>query len=183
MTSSTVRTTRKASNGRKASAAATPRDLQTPTDLTPDEVAAITSAVNPLIADAFALFLKTKNFHWHLSGPHFRDYHLLFDEQAADILEPVDALAERVRKLGGMTLLSVGHVSRLQTISDDDDAFVPADEMVRRLLADNLTMAKAQRAAIEVCDAHRDTVTGNLLQEVLDGTERRIWFLFEISRA
>lgn len=157
-------------------------ELATPTDLTRKGVSAVTEALNPLIADSVALYLKTKNFHWHLSGRHFRDYHLLFDEQAADILAPLDELAERVRKIGGTTLRSVSHVSQLQTIDDDNEEFVAPEEMITRLLADNLKMAAAQRAAIEVCDSNRDSVTGNLLQEVLDATERRIWFLFEISR-
>lgn len=178
MASATTRNAKASSTG----TGAVPQVLATPTDLDPSDVEAVTNAVNPLIADTIALYLKTKNFHWHLAGRHFRDYHVLFDEQAADILAPLDELAERVRKLGGTTLRSVGHVSRLQTIADDDDAYVPAREMVERLLADNLKMAAAQRAAIEVCDEHRDTVTGNLLQEVLDATERRIWFLYEITR-
>ena len=154
--------------------------LATPTDLTIQEVSAVIAAVNPLIADAFALYVKTKNFHWHLSGVHFRDLHLLFDEQADTILDSIDPLAERVRKLGGTTIRSIGDVSRQQTIPDDDDPFVAPLEMVRKLLADNRHIAERQRAAIAVCDDHRDTPTGNLLQDVLDQTERRIWFLFEI---
>ena len=156
--------------------------LATPTDLTAAEVAAVTEAVNPLIADAFALYVKTKNFHWHLSGVHFRDFHVLFDEQAEAILESIDPLAERVRRIGGTTLRSISHISDLQTIPDDNDEFVSPDEMIHRLLADNQKMAKAQRAAVDVCDENRDTPTGNLLQEILDGTERRIWFLFEIAQ-
>jgi len=142
----------------------------------------VTEAVNPLIADAFALYAKTKNFHWHLSGSHFRDYHLLFDEQAEALLGSIDLLAERVRKIGGTTIRSIGHISQLQAIQDDNDDFVPPGEMVRRLLADNRHMAEQQRAAIEICDQNGDTPTGNLLQELLDQTERRIWFLFEISQ-
>src|SRR5213593_1321309 len=117
-----------------------PRQLTTPTDLKPDDVRAVTEAVNPLIADAIALYVKTKNFHWHLAGPRFRDYHLLFDEQAAPILESVDVLAERVRKVGGTTIRSIGHIARLQTIADDNEEFVPAAEMIRRLLRDNRQM-------------------------------------------
>ncbi len=158
------------------------RQLATPTDLKPESVRAVTETVNPLIADAFALYVKTKNFHWHLSGPRFRDYHLLFDEQAATILESIDVLAERVRKLGGTTIRSIGHISELQTITDDKDDFVPPGEMIRRLLADNRHIAEQQRAAIGVCDSHEDTPTGNILQEILDETERRIWFLFELSQ-
>jgi starvation-inducible DNA-binding protein len=155
--------------------------LATPTDLKPDEVQAVTEAVNPLIADSFAFYVKAKNFHWHLSGSHFRDYHLLFDEQAEAVFASIDDLAERVRKIGGTTIRSVAHISRLQTIADDNDEFVPAGEMVRRLLADNRHLAERQRAAIAVCDKNRDSPTSNLLQEILDGTERRTWFLFEIA--
>jgi starvation-inducible DNA-binding protein len=159
-----------------------PPDLATPTDLSRDAVRAVTDAVNPLIADAFALYTKTKNFHWHLAGSHFRDYHLLFDEQADAIFESIDLLAERVRRIGGTTIRSISHISQLQTIADDNDEFVPAGEMVLRLLADNRHMAEMQRAAIGVCDKHKDTPTGNILQEILDQTERRTWFLFEVSR-
>lgn len=159
----------------------TPAQLATPTDLKPEEVEKLVNAVNPLIADAFALYLKTKNFHWHLASSHFRDYHLLFDEQADSIFAGIDPLAERLRKIGGTTLRSIGHVSRVQTIRDNNDDFVPADRMIAELLADNQRMAAAQRAAIDVCDDNRDTPTGNLLQEILDETERRVWFLFEVS--
>jgi len=159
-----------------------PRELATSTDLDPDDVQAVADAVNPLIADAFVLYVKTKNFHWHLAGPRFRDYHLLFDEQAEPLLESIDVLAERVRKLGGATIRSIGDIGRRQTIEDDEDEFVPASEMIRRLLADNRHMAELQRAAIEVCDKHDDTPTGNILQETLDQTERRIWFLYELSQ-
>ncbi len=162
--------------------AAVPGPLATPTDLGSDEVRAVAEAVNPLIADSLALYVKTKNFHWHVSGPHFRDYHLLFDEQAEALLESVDLLAERLRKIGGGTIRSIGHIASLQTIGDDEEEFVPPLEMVRRLLEDNRAMAERQRAAIEVCDKNRDTPTGNLLQEVLDQTERRTWFLFEIAQ-
>jgi starvation-inducible DNA-binding protein len=160
-----------------------PPQLATSTDLKPDDVRSIAQAVNPLIADAFALYVKTKNFHWHLAGPHFRDYHLLFDEQAAPILESVDVLAERVRKIGGTTIRSIGQIAGLQTIPDDDDELVPSTEMIRRLLADNRHMAEQQRKAIEVCDSRGDTPTGNILQEILDQTERRIWFLYELSQS
>lgn len=160
-----------------------PQPLATPTDLRSENVRAVAAAVNPLVADAIALFIKTKNFHWHLSGPLFRDYHLLFDEQAESIFEAIDALAERVRKIGGTTIRSVGHIRRLQTIADDDDDFVRGLDMIKRLLADNRRMAEKQREAIELCDKNGDTPTGNILQDVLDQTERRIWFLFELSQA
>lgn len=159
-----------------------PAPLATATDLTDKEVQAITEAVNPLIADAFALYIKTKNFHWHLSGSHFRDYHLLFDEQADAIFGSIDILAERVRRIGGTTIRSINHIGQLQTIEDDNDDFVPAGEMVRRLMQDNAHMAEMQRAAIAVCDQQRDTATSNALQEILDQTERRKWFLFEVMQ-
>jgi starvation-inducible DNA-binding protein len=159
-----------------------PRPIATPTDLKPEEVQAVVEAVNPLIADSLALYIKTKNFHWHLSGSHFRDYHLLFDEQAETLLASIDPLAERIRKIGGTTIRSISHIGQLQTIQDDNEDYVPPMEMAQRLLNDNRQMAEAQRAAIEICDQNRDTPTGNLLQEVLDETERRIWFLCEICQ-
>src|SRR4051794_32340766 len=159
-----------------------PPPLATPSDLRPAEVQGVVEAVNPLIADAYALYIKTKNYHWHLAGSHFRDYHLLFDEQADAIFESVDVLAERVRRIGGTTIRSISHISQLQTIADDNDDLVSPPEMVRRLLRDNLHLAERQRAAIAVCDENRDTPTGNLLQEILDQTERRIWFLYEIQQ-
>ncbi|MCZ7567177.1 MAG: DNA starvation/stationary phase protection protein [Ardenticatenaceae bacterium] len=168
-------------NGAEPKLYPAPKSLATPTDLTADEAQAVVEAVNPILADAFALYVKTKNFHWHVAGAHFRDYHLLFDEQAEAILGSIDLLAERVRKVGGTTLRSISHISQLQTISDDNDDYVPPIEMMRRLLADNRHIAKVMREAIEVCENHRDTPTANLLQELLDETERRIWFLFEIS--
>ena len=167
----------------RALSQAAPRPLATPTDLGPDDVRAVVEAVNPLIADAIALYVKTKNFHWHVSGPHFRDYHLLFDEQAETVLESVDVLAERIRKIGGTTIRSIGQVSGLQNIEDDDEEFVTPLEMVHRLMEDNRGMAQRMRAAIEVCDEHHDTPTGNVLQEILDHTERRVWFLHEVSQS
>lgn len=164
----------------RSTGATVPRQLATPTDLGPDEVRNVCDAVNPLIADSLALYVKTKNFHWHVSGPHFRDFHLLFDEQAESILESVDGLAERLRKIGGTTIRSIGQIGELQTVADDNEEFIPPLEMVRRLLEDNRRMAEHQRSAIEVCDENHDTPTGNLLQEVLDQTERRVWFLHEI---
>jgi starvation-inducible DNA-binding protein len=157
-----------------------PLELATVTDLAPQEVRAVTEAVNPLIADAFALYVKTKNFHWHLYGSHFRDYHLLFDEQADAIFESIDIMAERVRKLGGTTIRSIGHIAQLQTIRDDNSNLASAYEMVNRLLEDNAHMAKNIRDAIAVCDKNRDSATSNALQEILDKTERRTWFLFEM---
>lgn len=174
-------TTSRTRNGKVQSFPA-PAPLATPTDLKPGEVQAVVEAVNPLIADAYALYLKSKNYHWHLASSHFRDYHLLFDEQAAAILASVDPLAERIRRIGGMTIRSISHISQLQTIADDNDDFVPPVEMVQRLLQDNRHMAERQRAAIEVCEGNRDTPTANILQDVLDQTEKRIWFLYEVSQ-
>jgi len=159
-----------------------PAQLATLTDLTPHEVQAVTEAVNPLIANAFALYVKTKNFHWHLAGSHFRDYHLLFDEQAEAILASIDIMAERVRRVGGTTIRSISHIGQLQTIEDDNADFVPAGEMVKLLMEDNDHIAKAIRDAIEVCDKNRDSATSNTLQEILDQTERRKWFLFEVMQ-
>jgi starvation-inducible DNA-binding protein len=157
-----------------------PAPLATVTDLSKEQTQAITEALNPLIADAFTLYAKLKNFHWHLSGSHFRDFHLLFDEQADQVLASIDLMAERVRRVGGTTIRSIRHISQLQTIPDDNDEFVPPGEMIRRLMEDHKTIAREQRDAIQVCDQNRDSVTSNVLQEILDDTERRKWFLFEI---
>lgn len=158
-----------------------PKQLATPTDLKPEEVKRIVEAVNPLIADAFALYTKTKNFHWHIASSHYRDYHLLLDEQADAIFDSIDPLAERMRRIGGTTIRSITHISQLQTIEDDNQDFVPPDKMIEELLKDNRHIAEMQRAAIEVCEQNRDTPTSNLLQDILDQTERRIWFLYEVS--
>jgi len=157
-----------------------PAPLATVTDLTSQEAQAVTEALNPLIADAFALYVKTKNFHWHLAGSHFRDYHLLFDEHADAIFASIDIMAERVRRVGGTTIRSISHIGQLQTIEDDNNDFVPAGEMVKRLMEDNGHMAKMLRDAIRVCDKNRDSATSNALQAILDETERRKWFLFEV---
>jgi starvation-inducible DNA-binding protein len=159
-----------------------PKQLATMTDLGATDVQAIVEAINPLVADAFALYVKTKNFHWHLAGSHFRDFHLLFDEHADQIFDSIDVLAERVRRIGGTTIRSISHIAQLQTISDDNDEYVPAGEMIQRLLMDNMHLAEMQRKAIDVCDKHHDEVTSNALQEILDLTERRKWFLFEITQ-
>lgn len=159
-----------------------PDQLATVTDLTPQEVQAVTQALNPLIADTFALYVKTKNFHWHLFGSHFRDYHLLFDEQAEAMFDSIDIMAERVRRIGGTTIRSISHIEQLQTIQDDNNDFVPPGEMVKRLMEDNAHMARMIRDAIAVCDKNRDSATSNALQEILDETERRKWFLFEITQ-
>jgi starvation-inducible DNA-binding protein len=155
------------------------KQLSTPTDLKTEGVAKIVATLNPLIADSLALYIKTKNFHWHLSGMHFRDLHLMFDEQAEQLIASVDPLAERVRKLGGTTLRSIDHIAQTQTIKDDNENFVTPLEMLERLLKDNKQMAASQRAAHEVCDDHRDYATSSLLEVSIEETERRIWFLFE----
>jgi starvation-inducible DNA-binding protein len=156
--------------------------LDTPTDLSDAAVRDISRALNGLLADAFALYLKTKNFHWHVSGPHFRDYHLLLDEQAEQIFATTDELAERVRKIGGITLRSIGDIAKHQSIADNDEDFVPPLDMLRELLADNKAVAKAMREAHELCDKHEDVATASLLEVWIDQTERRTWFLFEASR-
>jgi starvation-inducible DNA-binding protein len=157
-------------------------DLDTPTDLPQAAVDKISATLNVLLADAFALYLKTKNFHWHVSGRHFRDYHLLLDEQADQIFASTDPLAERVRKLGGVTLRSIGQISKSQTIKDNNENYVPPREMLRELMEDNKKMAAAMRKAHKLCDDHEDTGTAQLLELFVDETERRTWFLFEASR-
>jgi len=156
--------------------------LDTPTDLSGDAVRDISKALNGLLADAFALYLKTKNFHWHVSGPHFRDYHLLLDEQAEQIFATTDELAERVRKIGGTTLRSIGDIGRHQSLKDNDEKFVAPRDMLRELMADNKAMAAAMREAHELTDKHEDVATASLLETFIDATERRTWFLFEASR-
>ena len=157
-------------------------DLDTPTDLSPDGVKKISASLNTLLADAFALYLKTKNFHWHVSGRHFHDYHLMLDEQSDAIFATTDQLAERVRKLGGSTLKSIGQVAKHQTIKDNDEDYVPPLEMLRELMEDNKHVAAAMRKAHKLCDDHEDTGTASLLEQFIDETERRTWFLFEASR-
>lgn len=157
-------------------------DLDTPTDLPPDGVKKVSEALNVLLADAFALYLKTKNFHWHISGRHFRDYHLLLDEQSDQIFATTDQLAERVRKIGGTTLKSIGQVTKLQTIKDNNEDYVPPREMLRELMQDNKHVAAAMRKAHEVCDEVGDVASASILEIFIDETERRTWFLFEASR-
>jgi starvation-inducible DNA-binding protein len=155
--------------------------LATPTDLAPAATRDIAGAMNAILADVFALYLKTKNFHWHMSGPHFRDYHLMLDEQAEQLFEMTDPIAERVRKLGGATLTSIGHVSRLQRVSDNDAAYVEPEDMLAELRDDNKELASRLRAAHTVSEEHRDIATASLIEVWIDETERRIWFLFESS--
>jgi starvation-inducible DNA-binding protein len=153
--------------------------LSTPTDLTSRQVEAVTRTINPILADTVALYIKVKNFHWHLVSSHYRDYHILFDEHAEQLLASIDPLAERVRRIGGTTLRSVGHVQELSSIKDDDDTFVSAADMLKRLLSDNLQIAKQIREAIELTQDNRDHPTSDLLISLLDEAEKRIWFLHE----
>ena len=156
--------------------------IGTPTDLTPTATRDISGAMNAVLADVFALYLKTKNFHWHLSGPHFRDYHLLFDEQADQIFAMTDAIAERVRKVGGATVHSIGHIARLQRIRDNDAEFVEPSDMLAELHEDNKALTARLREAHNVCDEYRDIATASLIEVWIDETERRSWFLYEANR-
>jgi starvation-inducible DNA-binding protein len=157
--------------------------LETPTDLSPDGVKAISAALNAILADSFALYLKTKNFHWHVSGPHFRDYHLLLDDQGDAIFKTTDDIAERVRKIGGITLRSIGQISKLQRIKDNDADFVAPGDMLRELMADNKMVAQAMREAHKLAEEHEDVGTASELEVFIDEAEKRTWFLFEASRA
>ena len=151
-------------------------------DLSADATRVIGAALNGLLADVFALYLKTKNFHWHMSGPHFRDYHLLLDEQSDQIFAMTDAIAERVRKLGGGTLRSIGHIARLQRVADNDADHVEPQDMLAELRDDNRRLTSAMRQAHDTCDEHRDVATASLLEVWIDETERRSWFLDEVTR-
>ena len=156
--------------------------LATPTSLSPDAVRDISGALNATLADTFALYLKTKNFHWHMSGPHFRDYHLLLDEQAEQIYDTTDAIAERVRKVGGTTLRSIGHIARLQRVLDNDADYVTPLDMLAELRDDNMQTATRMRETHGVCDERGDVASASLLENWIDECERRVWFLFEASR-
>ena len=156
--------------------------LATPTDLGDNARADIAAVINTLLADTFALYLKTKNFHWHMSGPHFRDYHLLLDEQSDQILAMTDVLAERVRKLGALTLHSIGEIGRMQRVRDNDAAFVEPAAMLAELREDNGAMARHMREAHELCEERKDLATASLLEVFIDETERRAWFLFEAAQ-
>ena len=156
--------------------------LATPTDLPAAATRDITGALNALLADTFALYMKTKNFHWHMSGPHFRDYHLLLDEQADQLYAITDPIAERVRKLGGETVKSIGHIARLQRVLDNDAEYVEPSDMLAELRDDNKTLAARMREAHNVCEEHRDVATASLIEVWIDEAERRTWFLFEASR-
>jgi starvation-inducible DNA-binding protein len=156
--------------------------MTTPTDLGANATRDITGAMNAILADVFALYLKTKNFHWHMSGPHFRDYHLMLDEQGDQLYAMTDPIAERVRKLGGTTLRSIGHIARLQRIENNDAEYVEPEDMLAELREDNQALVKRLREAHNVCDEHRDVATASLIEEWIDETERRFWFLFETTR-
>jgi len=156
--------------------------LSTPNDLGANATARISGALNGLLADAFALYLKTKNFHWHVSGPHFRDYHLLFEEQADQILASTDVLAERARKLGGTTLRSIGHIARTQRVRDNDAEYVDPQDMLAELQEDNGAFAARLREAHGLCEELRDVASVSVLEPFIDEAERRRWFLFETAR-
>ena len=156
--------------------------LGTPTDLSVAATRDISGAMNGVLADVFALYMKTKNFHWHMSGPHFRDYHLLLDEQATQIYAMTDTIAERVRKVGGSTLKSIGGIARAQRVLDNDADYVEPLDMLAELREDNKALSGRLREAHDVCDEHRDIATASLIEVWIDETERRTWFLFEASR-
>src|SRR5215510_14911379 len=159
-----------------------PAPLRTPSDLSAEAVAQVSAALNGLLADTFALYVKTKNFHWHISGPFFRSYHLLLDDQGESLEDSIDILAERVRKIGGTTIRSIGQIARLQRIKDNDEDFVPAHEMLKELMDDNKAMIEHMRKAHEVADTHDDVATASLLETFIDEAEKRCWFLFEATR-
>jgi starvation-inducible DNA-binding protein len=156
--------------------------VASPGDFQPNVVAKISSALTGVLADMFALYIKTKNFHWHISGPHFRDYHLLLDEQSGQILAATDAIAERVRKIGGTTLHSIGHIGRLQRIADNDGEHVAAQDMLAELREDNKQLTASLRSVHSLCDEHGDLASASLIENWIDEAEHRSWFLFESTR-
>jgi len=162
---------------------AVPPALATPSDLGANSTRDIAAALNGLLADVFALYVKTKNFHWHMSGPHFRDYHLMLDEQSDQIFAMTDVLAERVRKLGQLTLHSIGEISRTQRVADNDASYVTPQDMLAELREDNGELAKRMREAHEMIEEHKDVATASLLEVFIDETERRAWFLYEASHS
>ena len=171
-------------NSTKTTALRQRRDapLTTPTDLTRSATKDIAGTMNAILADVFALYLKTKNFHWHMSGPHFRDYHLLLDEHSDQLFAMIDPIAERIRKIGGLTIKSIGQISRIQRVLDNDADYVDPADMIAELAEDNQTLAARLREAHNVCDEHRDVATASLIEVWIDETERRTWFLSEIKR-
>lgn len=156
--------------------------LATPTDLQDDAVRNVAAAMNSVLADVFALYLKTKNFHWHVSGPNFRDYHLLLDEHGEQLFAMTDPIAERLRKIGASTLKSIGHIARLQRVSDNDADYIEPADMLAELLEDNRALAERLREAHDVCDEARDVATASMVENWIDETERRTWYLYEITR-
>jgi starvation-inducible DNA-binding protein len=156
--------------------------LRTPTDLKADATVDIAAAMNGILADVYALYLKTRNFHWHMSGPHFRDYHLMLGEHADELLGMTDPIAERVRKLGGSTLRSIGHIARTQRILDNDANYVEPSDMLAELCDDSKTIATRLRETHDLCNEHRDIASASMLEVWIDQTERRTWFLFETTR-
>lgn len=167
--------------GSTARVSAVPKQLAVPTNLDREGCRSVAAVLNPLVADAFALYVKTKNFHWHVSGPHFRDYHRMLDRHAERVLEMTDVLAERSRKLGQMAIHSIGEISRLQRVDDDDRPFVEPIEMLRILMADNRDLADRMRGAHQVCVEAGDVASASLLEDFIDQAERRTWFLFEAT--
>jgi starvation-inducible DNA-binding protein len=157
--------------------------LDTPTDLKSNAVRDIAGALNIALADMFALYVKTKNFHWHVSGPHFRDYHLMLDEQADQIFATTDAIAERARKIGATTIRSIGHIGRLKRVLDNDADFVTPLDMLAELRDDNKQLTAHLRETHDLCDEHGDVATASLIENWIDESERRTWFLFEASRS
>ena len=157
--------------------------LQTPTDLSRDGVEKITNELRLLLADVFALYVKTKNFHWHMSGRHFRDYHLLLDEQAEEIFAMTDDIAERSRKIGGGTIHSISDIARNQRLHDNNEDFVDPSDMLVELSADNQRLVRSLRSAHEICERHNDVATASLIENWIDETERRTWFLFETTQS
>jgi starvation-inducible DNA-binding protein len=155
--------------------------LNTPTDISAEGVAEISSEMRKLLADVFTLYVKTKNFHWHMSGRHFRDYHLLLDEQGEQIFAMTDEVAERVRKIGGTTLHSIGDIAKHRRLQDNDQEFVDPKEMLSELCADNQLLVRALRSTHEVCDRHNDVATASLIENWINEAERRTWFLYEIN--
>src|SRR6266496_1692052 len=156
--------------------------LETPTDLTQAATKDIAAAMNAILADVFALYVKTKNFHWHMSGPHFRDYHLLLDEHSDQLFAMTDPIAERIRKLGGLTIKSIGQIARIQRVLDNDADYVDPSDMIAELAEDNQTLTARLREAHNVCDEYRDVATASLIEIWIDETERGTWFLSEIKR-
>ena len=170
------------SDDKKIADAAQKPALRTPTDLKAGATKDVSAAMNGLLADVFALYLKTKNFHWHMSGPHFRDYHVMLDEQADQLYAMTDPIAERIRKLGGSTLRSIGHIGRTQRILDNDADYVEPSDMLAELCEDNKTVAARLREVHGVCDEHHDIASASFIEVWIDETERRTWFLFEAGR-